>query len=100
MLQSSIYDCVLPKALGKVEIPPHLKTIKSPQEALRLLGDPDNHPKKPYGFSGTPTTKTEAYASVFSLLFFWLQAGGFVYREGEDYALCLGGGADGVIQTL
>ena len=28
---------------------------KSPQEALRLLGDPDNHPKKPYGFSGTPT---------------------------------------------
>ena len=88
MLQSSIYDCVLPKALGKVEIPPHLKT--------------KNHPKKPCGFSGTPTTKTEAYASVFSfaILFFWLQAGGFVYREGEDYALRLGGGADGVIQTL
>jgi len=22
---------------------------------LRLLGDPDNHPKKPCGFLGTPT---------------------------------------------
>jgi len=29
-----------------------------PQEALRLLVDPDNHPKKPCGFSGTPITKT------------------------------------------
>ena len=43
---------------------------KSPREALRLLGDPDNHPKKPYGFSGTPIKKirTKPYGSFLELM--------------------------------